>query len=180
MMRTFDALGAGERAAAARRIADICLASSDAGGRLEGAARDEFFGLWAGGYLDRWPGLALVHGRNCESIDGYLVGCEDSAAAEQLYDAIFYYRAFAAHYRTYPAHFHVNVAAEARNRGTGTALVEAFAGLCRARACPGMHLVTAADARNRAFYDRAGFTEVERKRVGGHALVLLGRKLDQD
>ena len=180
MMRTFDALGAGERAAAARRIADICLASSDAGGRLEGAARAAFFDRWAGSYLDRWPGLALVHGPDSESIDGYLVGCEDSAAAEHLYDAVFYYRGFAAHYRTYPAHFHVNVAAEARNRGTGTALVEAFAGLCRARACPGLHLVTGAAARNRAFYARAGFAQVESKQVAGRDLVLLGRKLDQD
>jgi len=180
MVRTFDALGAGERAAAARRIEGICLASPDAGSSFDGLARAAFFDLWAGSYLDRWPGLALVHGRDTESIDGYLVGCEDSVAAVHLGDAIFYYRAFTAHYRTYPAHFHVNVAAEARNRGTGTALVEAFAGLCRARACPGVHLVTGADARNRAFYARAGFVQVESKQVAGRDLVLLGRKLDQD
>ena len=180
MMRTFDALGAGERAAAARRIEYICLVSSDAVAGLEGAARAAFFDRWAGGYLDRWPGLALVHGPDAESIDGYLVGCEDSAAAVHLYDAIFYYRVFAAHYRTYPAHFHVNVAAEARNRGAGTALVKAFAALCRARGCWGMHLVTAAAARNRPFYARAGFAEVERKQVAGDPLVLLGRRLDQD
>ena len=178
MIRPLDALDPAGRAAAVGRIEYICVASSGWAGALGGEARVAFFDRWAGGYLERWPDLALVHGALGQSIDGYLVGCTDSSAAQHLFDDQFYYRAFVARYRDYPAHFHVNVAPEARNRGVGAALLEAFAALCRARRCRGVHLVTGARARNRAFYARNGFTEVERRSVDGDALVLLGRSLD--
>jgi GNAT superfamily N-acetyltransferase len=177
MIRPLAALDPACRTAAVERIEDICLASSGWAGALGGAARAAFFDRWAGGYLERWPELTLVHGADGQSIDGYLVGCADSGAASHLFDDQFYYRAFAAHYRAFPAHFHINVAPGARNRGVGAALLEAFAALCRDRGCSGVHLVTGARARNRAFYSRNGFEEVDRSRVEGDNLVLLGRRL---
>jgi GNAT superfamily N-acetyltransferase len=65
--------------------------------------------------------------------------------------------------RDYPAHLHMNVAAGARGRGVGRALLAAFAGDLRARDVPGVHLFCGPGPR--AFYAGAGFQEL--------ALVLL-------
>jgi catechol-2,3-dioxygenase len=39
-----------------------------------------------------------------------------------------------------------------------------------------VHLVTAAAATNRAFYEKLGFDEAARRRVAGRELVLLARR----
>ena len=56
----------------------------------------------------------------------------------------------------YPAHCHVNVAAEARRRGAGTELWGAFHELLEAREVPGVHVSTPTVA-GKLFFGRAGF-----------------------
>jgi GNAT superfamily N-acetyltransferase len=168
MIAALADLAPDERARASARIEEIFFAAATD----TGAA---FFRRWTGYYIEERPGLVLV---DCKHgfIDGYLMGCEDSAAAERLYDDLFYYRAFTDCYSAWPGHFHVNVEAHARKAGIGRRLVEDFVARCRERACPGVHLVTAAAACNRAFYEALGFAEAAHRRVAGRELVLLARR----
>ncbi len=77
----------------------------------------------------------------------------------------------------YPAHLHVNLAPQFRNRGIGAVLIEAFAADALRAGAKGMHVVTSADARNVRFYERVGFRERARTSVNGSELVFLGRSL---
>ncbi len=157
-------------------IETIFFLSSETGARLAGAAQRRFFPTWTNYYLSM-PGLVwLRHGPDGK-LAGYLTGCLDSAGAEPLYDALFYYRAFEDQYRAFPAHFHVNCHPDLRNQGVGAELVAAFVGACRDAGVGGAHVVTGAGARNTSFYGRCGLTERARRDVDGKSLVLLARSL---
>lgn len=182
--------GAGTRERAVSRLGDwperdriraeietIFFLSSETGARLADAARARFFTAWTGYYLSRPELVWLRHGPDGK-LAGYLTGCLDSAGAEPLYDALFYYRAFEDQYPSFPAHFHINCHPDHRNQGVGAELVAAFVGACRDAGVGGAHVVTGAGARNTSFYGRCGFLERARRDVDGKALVLLARDLD--
>jgi GNAT superfamily N-acetyltransferase len=158
-MRTLASLSPAEQAAAEADIRRIFDATA---GTLAG---DAYYERWTGYYLAECRELVLLAGEG--PVVGYLMGCHDSMAVA---DSIFYIRAFADLYATYPAHFHVNVSPTAQGRGIGGALVETFLA-----SAPPTHVVTAARAANRAFYDSLGFTDAHSRRVAGRELILLGR-----
>ena len=178
MIRVLADLDAAERKAALERIEEIFFLSSAAGGTLLGDERDDFYRRWTGYYLDQHPDLVLLPEASGVVI-GYLTGCDRSAEASRLYDDLFYYRAFEDCYAEYPAHLHVNVHPDHRGARVGAELVRHFEGLCQNRGCAGVHLVTAARARNRAFYERLGYEEISVRRVEERDLVLLGRKISK-
>jgi GNAT superfamily N-acetyltransferase len=62
--------------------------------------------------------------------------------------------------RDYPAHLHMNVAAGARGRGIGGALLEAYLDALRERGVPGVHLFCGAGPLG--FYGRHGFAVLGR------------------
>ncbi len=157
-------------------IETIFFLSSGTGARLAGAARGRFFATWTGYYLSKPESVWLRHGPDGK-LAGYLTGCLDSAGAEPLYEALFYYRAFGDQYPAFPAHFHINCHPNYRNQGFGAELVAAFLGACRDADVGGAHVVTGAGARNASFYDRCGLTERARRDVDGKPLVLLARNL---
>ena len=90
-----------------------------------------------------------------------------------LFQAGAKYEVFADLFPAFPAHLHVNTRPDRRDRGLGARLVEAFAGECRAAGLAGLHVVTGAEARNRPFYARLGFTRA----VERGPLLFLGRPL---
>ncbi len=138
------------------------------------AARSAFRERWLGRYLARerqWAYLAIARDGG---VAGYLVGSID--AARQQSDSG-YSPEFAALAAEYPAHLHVNLAPAFRNRGIGRELISAFAADAARAGAIGLHVITAAGARNVGFYERAGFHTLGRCKVGERELVLLGRKL---
>ena len=176
MIRALTDLGATRQAAALERIEAIFFLSSASGGTLLGADREAFYRRWTGYYLAEHADLVLLSEKD-GAVAGYLTGCDRSADAKPLFDDLFYYRAFEDCYADYPAHLHINVHPDYRNSGIGADLVTAFETLCAARGCAGVHVVTAASARNRAFYERLGYEAVSERRVAERDLVLLGRKI---
>jgi GNAT superfamily N-acetyltransferase len=68
----------------------------------------------------------------------------------------------------YPAHCHINLAAEARQKGIGSQLLAAFLAHCRARAVPGIHISTPSGP-GKAFFAKAGFA-----RLASYPAVPLG------
>lgn len=176
MIRVLSELNAAAQSSARDRVREIFFLSSVSAGTLLGDEREAFYRRWTGHYFDCHTDLILLAEREGRII-GYLTGCDRSAAASGLYDELPYYRAFDACYAAYPAHLHVNVDPDYRSAGVGADLVRRFEEICAARGCAGVHLVTAAKARNRAFYDRLGYKEVAQQRIADRDLVLLGHSL---
>ena len=131
-------------------------------------ARAAFRERWFARYLDQHPQWAFVAIAGDDRVAGYLVGALDEGSG---------FEAFAAAAADFPAHLHVNLAPQFRNRGIGAMLIEAFAADARRAGAKGMHVVTTADARNVRFYEREGFRERARTSVNGRELVFLGRSL---
>ncbi|MDX2157441.1 MAG: GNAT family N-acetyltransferase [Hyphomicrobiaceae bacterium] len=141
------------------------------------AVRAAFHKRWLGRYLDRWPSLAHVAlGEDCRIL-GYIVGAHQDPAADPLFADIGYWPHIAHLTARFPAHLHINLAADVRGRGTGSRLIEAFCDDARVAGAPGVHLVTGRDSRNRSFYARNGFAEVAALVWGGTPIVMLARQL---
>jgi GNAT superfamily N-acetyltransferase len=77
----------------------------------------------------------------------------------------------------FPAHLHVNLAADFRSQGIGAQLIEAFAGHAKRAGAPGVHAVTGKGMRNVRFYTRCGFVERATAQWNGREVVFLGREL---
>lgn len=165
-----------DRDAALRGLEEIFFLSALRTGFASGRERADFFRTWAGWYLGHAPADVWFALDGEGAVLGYLTGCKDSAGAGAagLDGTIPKYAVFADLFAAFPAHLHVNVRPEHRSAGLGRRLVDRFAEDCAADGLAGVHLVTGAEARNAAFYRRAGFTEEHRR----GPLLFLGRRLD--
>jgi ribosomal protein S18 acetylase RimI-like enzyme len=132
------------------------------------ADRAAFHERWLGKYLANEPQFAYIAIAREGMLAGYLVG--------SLLEPVGF-EAFADAGWEYPAHLHVNLAPQYRDRGIGGRLIAAFATDAMFAGATGMHVVTSADSRNVAFYRRNGFAEIARTSIGGRELLFLGRKL---
>jgi GNAT superfamily N-acetyltransferase len=137
---------------------------SFAGDAESAAFRDR----WLGRYLTHEPQFAYVALAGDGTLAGYLVGSLLQPVG---------FEAFANAAWEYPAHLHVNLAPQFRNRGIGGRLIAAFATDALAAGATGMHVVTSAGSRNVTFYTRNGFAEIARTSIDGRELLFLGRKL---
>ncbi len=146
----------------------IFFESSNTKTFAEEAERAAFRERWLGKYLANDPQFAYVALASDGTLAGYLVG---SLLEPVGFDA------FADAAWEYPAHLHVNLAPQFRNRGIGGMLIGVFATDALLAGAVGMHVVTSADSRNVAFYTRNGFAEIARTDIGGRELLFLGRKL---
>lgn len=177
------------------RVEEIFFTSSAVQQFTDDAHRARFKARWLGRYLDHFPGSFFVAlARDPERREpafgqdraqkeiaddvvlGYLAGCLEDPRKNPLFADLAYYQAFGALCGTYPAHLHINVAAEARSRGVGAALIEAFAAQCASAGLPGLHLVTDERARNVRFYERNGFKILATTLSHNVPVVFMGRR----
>ena len=143
--------------------------------------RARFRHLWLGQYLEHDADkvhVAIERGSSSQiRVLGYLVGCWDNPITSPRFTSLPFFRDFAAQCHAFPGQLHVNLDAEARSRGIGRKLVDAFADQARAAGVPGIHVVTGQNARNVTFYQRTGFTHQATTGWGGNDVVFLGRSL---
>lgn len=144
---------------------------------VDATVRAAFRERWLGRYLERFSGLAHVALGERGGFVGYIVGAHGDPALDPQFGDIGYLAELAALTARYPAHLHINLGAEARNRGIGTRLIDAFLADAQAAGVAGVHLVTGRDSRNRSFYARNGFGCVAQLAWGGVPIVMLARKL---
>ena len=157
------------------RAEEIFFSSSAVKSFTDDAHRARFRERWFGRYLDRYPESFLV-ARDGEKIIGYLAGCLEDPRKNPLFADLAYYEAFGPLCDTYPAHLHINVAEEARGKGVGSALIEAFAAQVAAAKLPGLHLVTDQGNRNVRFYERNGFKVLATALSHNVPVVFMGRR----
>ncbi|MGE0768670.1 MAG: GNAT family N-acetyltransferase [Hyphomicrobiaceae bacterium] len=147
----------------------------------DGEARRAFRERWLGRFLCHWPALAhvAVEADPVSSPDakliGYIVGAHVDPACDPRFSDIGFYKHLARLTPTYPAHLHINLAPQARNRGVGSRLIAAFEQDARDAGLVGAHLVTGRDSRNRSFYARNGFAQVTELSWGGTPIVMLAK-----
>ena len=154
----------------------------EASGRRGFASPEEraaFRERWLGRYLRGGSDIVLVAEDRAGTVAGYLVGAVEDPAEQDRFADIGYFRAqFRGLCRRYPAHLHINLAPDFRSRGVGARLIAAFAAGAAAAGAPGMHVVTASDARNVPFYARCGLAELGMAPWNGRHVVFLGKPLD--
>jgi len=156
----------------------IFFAASATQSFASAAARAAFRERWLGRYLQHVPAGAFVACDGAGRIIGYVVGSFEDPARDPLFSDIAIFQSLRAETARFPAQLHINLAPEARNRGIGGQLIDAFCGEASARGARGVHVVTSATSRNRRFYARQGFVLQASLTTGdGGEIVLLGRNL---
>lgn len=140
-------------------------------------ARAAFRERWLGRFLALWPELVHVAVTADGGLAGYIVGAHADPARDERFADIGFYRHFARLTPDYPAHLHINLAADARNLGIGGRLIEVFEADVRDAKLPGAHLVTGRDSKNRSFYARNGYSLLAELSWGGTPIVMLGKRL---
>jgi GNAT superfamily N-acetyltransferase len=108
---------------------------------------------------------------------GYLAGCLENPAKLDHFKDIAYFRYIDDICQNYPAHFHVNIAGQYRNRGLGTTLVKRFAEWATLHSVEGIQVVTSSASRSIPFYRRLGFRELRTFPWMSVTSVCMGRKL---
>jgi ribosomal protein S18 acetylase RimI-like enzyme len=171
------------------RVREIAYATGYMGEPPDWYWRDQesFAEIWTAWYTDHEPESSFVAEQDHEVV-GFLFGCLDSAVAPSPRSAVtaqllkrslwlrpgtagFFWRAIADTLRNpnlpsgelldprWPSHLHINLLPEARGKGAGRGLMEAWIGRLRRLGSPGCHLGTLAEnTRAIEFFRAMGFT----------------------
>lgn len=138
--------------------------------------RTAFRDLWMGQYLRKFPDLFFVARFDTRAV-GYLAGYFPSPDRPMNFSGQHHMSIFEDLLERYPAHLHINLAEEARSRGIGIRLIDAFVAQCCAASLTGVHIVTGKGSRNNTFYRRAGFVDEVPRSSAGTDLLFMGRPL---
>lgn len=138
------------------------------------AEKESFQHRWLDRYFYRYRSICFYARTPERQPIGYVVGCPIDPRQVPCFSDVPYFQAFADLLDHYPAHLHVNVAAERQGEGIGRALLARAVEACRIEGARGVHVVTAAAAPNVDFYRKCGFGEVGRRRPAGPELIMLG------
>jgi ribosomal protein S18 acetylase RimI-like enzyme len=172
VIRCWKELTEAEKASALPQIQEIFFITSVIQSFVSQSAKKDFWHKWTDYYFIHEPQnflLFLLQGKVC----GYLSGCEDSrrvpiegslAAFEDLIPK-------------FPSHLHINLHPEFHGKRIGRALITQFVNALTKIKSPGVHIVTALDSRNTAFYRRNGFTVEHVRPLKNHQLLFMGREL---
>lgn len=162
------------------RLEAIFFAASNVRHFADEPARHAFRERWLGRYLAHYSADFFLAIDDAAGIVGYLAGCLDDPARLPLFTDIGYFAENSDITRRYPAHLHVNLDADWRNRGIGARLIDAFCAHAAAAKAPGVHVVTGSATRNVRFYARCGFAPLRTVVWNGSRIVILGRALAGD
>ena len=161
-------------------VENIFFASSRVQIFADEQTRNSFKAQWLDRYLNHYINSFFIVRADDGVLIGYLAGCLENPMPKPLFNDLGYYKAFAPYCGSYPCHLHVNVAADYRNHGVGTTLIEAFAAQASNAQAPGMHIVTNEAARNIRFYERNNFRILSTTYSNGAQVVFMGRQLRQE
>jgi len=137
--------------------------------------RTAFRERWLGRYLTDEPAWGYLALDANGTVAGYLVGSITDPATTGPFDDIGAFENSAALTAAHPAHLHINLAPQFRNRGIGGRLIEAFAADAAQAGAKGVHVITGAASRNVGFYKRNGFDALATGKIRDHDVVMLGR-----
>lgn len=111
------------------------------------------------------------------SVVGYLAGCLENPTNLDHFSDIAYFKDIVDLCERYPAHFHINLTGNYRNRGLGRQLVERFVEYATLHSIEGIHIVTSTYSRSVPFYKRNGFSELRTFPWNSGVAICMGRTL---
>lgn len=145
-------------------IADICADTGRQGQPVDAEEREAFGEHWIGPYRELrpdWTWVAVVE----KNVIGYLTGCPDSLAFEKERRRVFQPQPDSRDFfppmvrmklwTESPAHAQINVAADYRGFGTGSALLRTFFTELNKVGVPGAHVICGPSAA--PFWERMAF-----------------------
>jgi GNAT superfamily N-acetyltransferase len=127
-------------------------------------------------YLEN--GIALVARLEGEVV-GYIIGVTDTLARPDILQHNPHLKNFEDLFKRYPAHLHINCTERVRGQGMGGVLLQAFEAELRKLAVVGVHLITAAGARNISFYNKNGYEHRVERLWEGRSLLFMGKSLSR-
>jgi GNAT superfamily N-acetyltransferase len=148
-------------------IAGLCADTGAQGEPVGDDERVEFAERWVGPYRVLRPASSFVAQEGGRLV-GYLTGSPDSLAFEEERRRAFKPEPDAREFfpmdfrlelwSRHPAHLHMNVAASARRRGVGAALLAAFFAALREAGAPSVHVICGEAAST--YWKKAGFADL--------------------
>ncbi len=126
-------------------------------------------------YLDDYLGQVAFVAVEGEQVLGYIIAQLDTLKTEATWAP--HLAIFREDYASYPAHLHINCREASQGKGLGGQLLAALENDLLARGVKGLHLITAADARNVNFYKKYGYLQVALKPWKSTDLIMLGKIL---
>ncbi|WDP88310.1 MAG: GNAT family N-acetyltransferase [Desulfobacter sp.] len=138
--------------------------------------KEKYYKTWLGFYLDSHPELTLlaILDRRCV---GYITGLPDSASEKYLFKMNSAYGVFRNLYNQYPAHLHINCRPNFQGKGIGTILIKSFIDTLLQMNITGVHIVTAHNGRNIAFYKKLDFSFQTTRTFQNRELLFMARSL---
>lgn len=133
--------------------------------------RQQFQHQYLDVYLDQLAFVAVEH----HQVMGYIVGQLDTLKTEASWPA--HLSIFREEYTQYPAHLHINCCNASQGKGLGGQLLAALETELRGLGVKGLHLITAAEARNVNFYKKYGYLEIAQRPWKTAQLLMLGKIL---
>ena len=109
---------------------------------------------------------------------GYICASSSTKSDVALLDKLKHLNLFNDHYKSHPAHLHINCHAKARGLGIGSKLLLRLEKELIAQEIDGLHLITAPEARNVGFYRKNGFTSEEKAQQNGVTFLFMGKILE--
>ena len=166
-----------EHAAAIAAIDEIFFQSSNTQSFDSIEARQQFRDKWLGRYLTHYGQCCFIALNQQNHPIGYIAGSLHDPARDPIFADMPHYAAFSHVTKVHPAQLHINVHADARGKGVGRQLIEAFAEFAATERVNGVHAITSRGACNIGFYQANGFEEVASAELNGRELVFLAREL---
>lgn len=127
-------------------------------------------------YHENTPQMFLV-GLLENKVVGYVCGlCNTLDHYEQL-EMHSYLNYFQKELEQYPAHLHINVAANTQGQGVGKKLIENFELRLKNLGAAGTHIITLKGLANNDFYAKQGYSFEKEQNYHGKDLLFMGKKL---
>jgi len=117
--------------------------------------KDDFDWKYVGFYLSHYPKYAWLAVRD-EKVLGYVLGMPFTQDPS-LYMIQPHLKAFEEHFKSYPAHLHINCHESSRGLGVGKLLVEKLLNQLKEQGVSGLHIMTGPASDNQMFYQKLGF-----------------------
>lgn len=139
--------------------------------------KENFYSNYTSYYVNHCPDWFYLAIKSNQVV-GYLTGCPYSELAKPHLEQLIPTSAlFTNCFQAYPAHLHINVDPSVQGQGLGAKLINHFTNQLKQADSTGVHLVTAASARNVSFYTKLGFQKIDQGTYRDTELVCLGLSL---
>lgn len=137
--------------------------------------RSKFFKKYLGIYIEEYPETFFI-ALEQDKVLGYLAICTDTIEFMKSHSNEVL-ELFTEYYPRYPAHLHINISPAAQGKSVGSKLMTYGLETLNAFQTKGIHLITAANARNIGFYLKNGFEKLQTHQWQAKELLLLGKEL---